>query len=227
MPPASSSATQTSWVGRRTFRRTLGTRASESAAGSPSRSAQACLNSASWSTSARWPVATASLPNLWRVPRERDEPVRLTRIYTRGGDRGETSLGDGSRVSKLDPRIAAYGAVDELELAPRGRARRGAPERPPRSTRARSERPLRRRRGPLRAVREDDDRLRVSQAQVARSSRTATASTRAAGPEELRPPGRVRRRRRCTSQGPSADAPSVMRSTRPTRRDQPLAGSST
>src|SRR6266487_5275383 len=48
------------------------------------------------------------------VPRERDEPVRLTRIYTRGGDRGETSLGDGSRVSKLDPRIEAYGQVDEL-----------------------------------------------------------------------------------------------------------------
>jgi cob(I)alamin adenosyltransferase len=41
----------------------------------------------------------------------------LTRIYTRGGDRGETSLGDGSRVSKLDPRIAAYGAVDELNAA--------------------------------------------------------------------------------------------------------------
>jgi cob(I)alamin adenosyltransferase len=48
------------------------------------------------------------------VPRERDEPVRLTKIYTRGGDRGETSLGDGSRVSKLDPRIEAFGAVDEL-----------------------------------------------------------------------------------------------------------------
>jgi len=48
------------------------------------------------------------------TPRERDEPVRLTRIYTRGGDRGETSLGDGSRASKLDPRIRAFGAVDEL-----------------------------------------------------------------------------------------------------------------
>jgi cob(I)alamin adenosyltransferase len=46
--------------------------------------------------------------------RKRDEPVRLTRIYTRGGDRGQTSLGDGSRVSKLDRRIAAYGTVDEL-----------------------------------------------------------------------------------------------------------------
>jgi cob(I)alamin adenosyltransferase len=48
------------------------------------------------------------------VSRNRDEPIRLTRIYTRGGDGGETSLGDGSRVSKLDGRIAAYGAVDEL-----------------------------------------------------------------------------------------------------------------
>jgi cob(I)alamin adenosyltransferase len=47
-------------------------------------------------------------------PRARDEPVRLTRIYTGGGDRGQTSLGDGSRVSKLDLRIAAYGTVDEL-----------------------------------------------------------------------------------------------------------------
>lgn len=48
------------------------------------------------------------------MTRKRDEPVRLTKIYTRGGDRGETSLGDGSRVSKLDPRVAAYGVVDEL-----------------------------------------------------------------------------------------------------------------
>ena len=48
------------------------------------------------------------------MARRRDEPVRLTRIYTRGGDAGETSLGDGSRVSKLDERIAAFGVVDEL-----------------------------------------------------------------------------------------------------------------
>jgi cob(I)alamin adenosyltransferase len=47
-------------------------------------------------------------------PRKRDEPVRLTRIYTGGGDRGETSLGDGSRVSKLDCRIGAFGTVDEV-----------------------------------------------------------------------------------------------------------------
>jgi cob(I)alamin adenosyltransferase len=48
------------------------------------------------------------------VAREHDEPVRLTRIYTRGGDAGETSLGDGTRVSKLDPRLSAFGTVDEL-----------------------------------------------------------------------------------------------------------------
>jgi cob(I)alamin adenosyltransferase len=48
------------------------------------------------------------------MPRRPDEPVRLTRIYTRAGDEGETSLGDLSRVSKLDPLVQAYGAVDEL-----------------------------------------------------------------------------------------------------------------
>ena len=48
------------------------------------------------------------------MPRAKDEPVRLTRIYTRGGDKGETSLGDGSRVPKLDCRIAAFGTVDEV-----------------------------------------------------------------------------------------------------------------
>ena len=50
-------------------------------------------------------------------PRAPDEPVRLTRIYTRAGDLGETSLGDGSRVSKLDCRIGAFGTVDELNSA--------------------------------------------------------------------------------------------------------------
>ena len=48
------------------------------------------------------------------MARAADEPVRLTRIYTRGGDGGATSLGDGSRVSKLDTRIAAFGTTDEL-----------------------------------------------------------------------------------------------------------------
>ena len=39
--------------------------------------------------------------------------VRLTRIYTKGGDTGQTSLGDGERVAKFDDRVAAYGTVDE------------------------------------------------------------------------------------------------------------------
>ncbi|MDP6830900.1 MAG: cob(I)yrinic acid a,c-diamide adenosyltransferase [Alphaproteobacteria bacterium] len=40
--------------------------------------------------------------------------VKLTKIYTRGGDGGQTSLSDGSRVAKDDLRVAAYGEVDEL-----------------------------------------------------------------------------------------------------------------
>ncbi len=39
--------------------------------------------------------------------------VKLTKIYTRGGDKGETSLGDGARVKKHSVRVSAYGAVDE------------------------------------------------------------------------------------------------------------------
>jgi cob(I)alamin adenosyltransferase len=40
--------------------------------------------------------------------------VRITRVYTRAGDAGSTRLGDMSAVAKTDPRIAAYGDVDEL-----------------------------------------------------------------------------------------------------------------
>ncbi len=43
--------------------------------------------------------------------------VKLTKIYTRGGDRGQTSLGDGARVAKHDVRVAAYGTVDEANAA--------------------------------------------------------------------------------------------------------------
>jgi cob(I)alamin adenosyltransferase len=39
--------------------------------------------------------------------------VTLTKIYTRGGDKGQTSLGDGRRVDKHDLRVEAYGTVDE------------------------------------------------------------------------------------------------------------------
>ena len=41
-------------------------------------------------------------------------PIRLTRIYTRTGDHGETALVGGARVPKDSPRIEAYGTVDEL-----------------------------------------------------------------------------------------------------------------
>jgi cob(I)alamin adenosyltransferase len=43
--------------------------------------------------------------------------VRLNRIYTRGGDAGDTSLGDGARVPKHALRVAAYGTVDEANAA--------------------------------------------------------------------------------------------------------------
>lgn len=56
-----------------------------------------------------------------------DIVVRLDRIYTRGGDLGETSLGDGHRVAKHNPRVGAYGTVDELNAA-LGVARLHAPD---------------------------------------------------------------------------------------------------
>ena len=40
--------------------------------------------------------------------------VVLNKIYTRSGDGGDTALSDGSRVAKHDPRVEAYGTVDEL-----------------------------------------------------------------------------------------------------------------
>jgi cob(I)alamin adenosyltransferase len=43
--------------------------------------------------------------------------VYLSRIYTKTGDSGETGLGDGTRVAKDHPRVAAYGSVDELNAA--------------------------------------------------------------------------------------------------------------
>jgi cob(I)alamin adenosyltransferase len=64
------------------------------------------------------------------MSRSRDEPVRLDRIYTRGGDAGETSLGSGERVPKDDPRIEAYGDVDELNALLGLALARGAPADP-------------------------------------------------------------------------------------------------
>lgn len=43
--------------------------------------------------------------------------IRIDRVVTRGGDAGQTSLGDGSRVAKDDVRVEAYGTVDEANAA--------------------------------------------------------------------------------------------------------------
>ena len=40
--------------------------------------------------------------------------VFLSKIYTKSGDKGDTGLGDGTRVPKDHPRVTAYGSVDEL-----------------------------------------------------------------------------------------------------------------
>jgi cob(I)alamin adenosyltransferase len=49
--------------------------------------------------------------------RRETSTVHLTRIYTRTGDAGTTALGDMSRVAKTDPRVTAYGEVDETNSA--------------------------------------------------------------------------------------------------------------
>ncbi len=100
------------------------------------------------------------------MARKRDEPVRLTKIYTRGGDRGETSLGDGSRASKLDPRIVAYGAVDELN-SQLGVVLAGELTEPIRTVLERVQNELFDVGADLSVPFEgDDDRLRVSQTQI-------------------------------------------------------------
>ena len=43
--------------------------------------------------------------------------VRITKVHTGGGDGGETSLVDGSRVGKEHPRVAIYGTIDEANSA--------------------------------------------------------------------------------------------------------------
>jgi cob(I)alamin adenosyltransferase len=50
-------------------------------------------------------------------PDRSENPVVLSRIYTRTGDDGSTALGDGSRVAKTDSRLAAYADVDEANSA--------------------------------------------------------------------------------------------------------------
>ena len=156
-------------------------------------------------------------------PRKRDEPVRLTRIYTRGGDRGETSLGDGSRASKLDRAVGAYGAVDELNsqlgvvlaLATSPGSCAAARTRPERALRRgrRSLRPLRRGRRAAAGHPGADRRARAPLRPVQRGAPRA---------EELRLPGGTEARRASTSRGPSAGEPSCAALAAAARgRDQP------
>ncbi|KAB2370568.1 cob(I)yrinic acid a,c-diamide adenosyltransferase [Actinomadura montaniterrae] len=51
------------------------------------------------------------------MAKNRETPVVLSRIYTRTGDDGSTALGDASRTSKTDPRLAAYADVEEANAA--------------------------------------------------------------------------------------------------------------
>ena len=101
------------------------------------------------------------------MPRKPDEPVRLTRIYTRTGDAGETSLGDGSRVPKLDPRIGAFGAVDELNSLI-GAALAAVPDGGQQSTLERIQNELFDLGADLSVPFEVGDRLRIEQAAVDR-----------------------------------------------------------
>jgi cob(I)alamin adenosyltransferase len=51
------------------------------------------------------------------APDRSENPVVLSRIYTRTGDGGTTALGDGTRAAKTDSRLAAYADVDEANSA--------------------------------------------------------------------------------------------------------------
>jgi cob(I)alamin adenosyltransferase len=51
------------------------------------------------------------------MPKDRDKPVVMSKIYTRTGDDGSTTLGDMSRTRKTDPRLGAYAATDEASCA--------------------------------------------------------------------------------------------------------------
>jgi cob(I)alamin adenosyltransferase len=63
-------------------------------------------------------------------------PVRITRVYTRAGDKGDTALVGGRRVPKDSPRIEAYGTIDELNsIVGLARAFNAEPKRPSRKSR--------------------------------------------------------------------------------------------
>src|SRR5258706_10077266 len=63
-------------------------------------------------------LAAAATVTVDCMPKDRaDTPVVLSRIYTKTGDDGTTTLGDFSRTAKTDLRLAAYAEVDEANSA--------------------------------------------------------------------------------------------------------------
>src|SRR5581483_5645800 len=65
--------------------------------------------------SSRWRKRRrAAAAGIGSAPALLDAIIRMVKLYTRTGDSGETSLFDGSRARKDDPRIDAYGEIDEL-----------------------------------------------------------------------------------------------------------------
>ena len=159
----------------------------------------------------------------------RTSPSGLDRGSTRAaGDAGRRASATDRRVPKLDCRIAAFGAVDELNSHIGARARRRPARRAPRrcspasrtssSTSAPTSRPVRRHRpaadhdAQISALEHDCDRFNA-------------ALPRA---DELRPrPAAPRSRRGCTSRGPSAAAQSARRSRPPSRWRSTRSRSST
>lgn len=73
-------------------------------------------NLSSWRSKTRREILFQELSPLTRpdVYKADSGMVYLSRIYTKSGDTGETSLGNGERVPKTHARISAYGTVDEL-----------------------------------------------------------------------------------------------------------------
>ena len=155
-------------------------------------------------------------------PRGRPHIISHVKIYTKTGDAGETSLFDGTRVSKTDPRVGAYGEVDELQAC-LGAARAAGPAaRPRRDVRDAAARPVRRRRPAGRSshrIAARVDKAVVTTPTSPASKRGSMDSTRSCRRCAISssPAGR-RRAQRCTSPALSAGGPSGPCSTSARRR---------
>ena len=137
------------------------------------------------------------------------------KIYTRTGDAGGTALFGGTRVSKADPRVAAYGDVDELNaclgaVRAQKRARRGHR----RTARAASEGSVRHRRAAGRSRRKDRGTRHESRGDGRRHSSVSKSGSIDSRPSSRRCaasfcPAAIAPARCCISRGPSAAAPNA------------------